>query len=241
MFENLSERTKKIIVNSMVLAGIVLFVLAIFYGNDIEGGHQKQTNDNHSKKIDDRETVYHYSPTVDNKTPNDESSTPVNPQEGGKNEDGHTPITMKDLFTEEALTKSKKVAVQFAKAFNRYDREHYLKNVKDSKKYMTPKLYRMVYHTYPMEPAGDTKKQTSERVKVTVPNVPDSLKPLKHIIWKVEVFGHETDLEGNKQGSVDTYFVLMKKVGGDYKIKNFAVNEPAYLSGNRGTPGVNHK
>jgi len=204
----LSDRTRRIVVNAMVVLGAVVFSLILVL---VVFGDEERTPE---KRNRDDAAIYEY------------GGRTVLEEDSRKKYDGG--VVGETSVDDDVRRKTEEIAVEFVKTFHNYDGDKPLQHIEASRKWMSDELYKAITSTYPQEAEETTVNRRWKQVKASLP----SGQPDGFIVWDVEVLGEVTDSQGKKKESVDTYLVKLEKIDGEYRVTDFLVNHPVERNGN---------
>lgn len=124
-------------------------------------------------------------------------------------------------LSEDEVTESQKIAVEFVKHYAAFDASHPTRNIENAKPFMSNDMYQ----DYIKNP----ERGTLTRVKVIpesfdLTNVSNDDPEL--IQWNVIMRGKVLDNEGNEKPEEDWYLVTMQNISGELKVVGVRVNLP---------------
>ncbi|MDE3841080.1 hypothetical protein C0966_17605 (plasmid) [Bacillus methanolicus] len=126
-----------------------------------------------------------------------------------------------EKFSEEELEATKKIAVQFAKAFHTYSADEPMKYLENAKPYMTDALYEKMKR--------NGRREVLERSYLTVKETdvtPVVNKSSMVVRWNVIVRGKAKSVDGKTSVTEDWYLVGLREVDGEWKVEDVRVNVP---------------
>jgi hypothetical protein len=124
-------------------------------------------------------------------------------------------------FSEEELDKTKKLAVEFVKAFHSYSVDEPMKYLETAQSFMTNFLYEDMERTPRREPLN----RSYLTVKET--NVTQVVNPSSMVVrWNVMVKGTSKSVDGEESDTEDWYLVGVREVNGEWKVEDVRVNVP---------------
>ena len=124
-------------------------------------------------------------------------------------------------FSEEELEKTKKLAVEFVKAYHSYSVDEPMKYLETAKPFMTQPLYEDMERTPRREPLN----RSYLTVKET--NVTQVVNPSSMVVrWNVMVKGTAQSVDGKRSDTEDWYLVGVREVNGEWKVEDVRVNVP---------------
>ncbi|MFC2947579.1 hypothetical protein [Virgibacillus sediminis] len=224
----MSDRTKNIIVYSVMAVAIALFIYAVFVGNQQK---QLEEESNHSSRKEQSEEVRSYDSLGDSAPNSQPKKSDLITEEHHEEVQIDIPEMdtlippegqYADYFSKEAIEASRQAARNFVEKYYSFQGEEPLEHIENAKPYMTDDMYEELKNENPRPTAAVSYKEV-ETIDVYEPYEPTE----EHLIWKVRVQGNVFDSGGNKtaEESMD-YTLQMEEEEGSFKVQNYMLNVP---------------
>jgi hypothetical protein len=153
VYERLSTKGKRIVLNSIIVSAVMLFIIGFYIGKSEEN---KENDKNQSEpKVEDNLTYseLHKGDISENKIREDEmkgdgieEDMPMHGQyESGNPEDfvernDKDIVTLETYYTKEEVSEAKRIAENFVKVYYPFDGDDPMKNIEESLKYVSDDL-----------------------------------------------------------------------------------------------------
>ncbi|MFC3041610.1 hypothetical protein ACFOGI_15290 [Virgibacillus xinjiangensis] len=224
----MSDRTKNIIVYSVMAVAIALFIYAVFVGNQ-QKQLEEQTSPSSGKE--QSEKVRSYEAVGEPATDDQPKESDVITEEHDEEVQIDIPEMEKltppegqyaDHFSKDAIEASRQAARNFAEKYYPFNGMEPQEHIENARPYMTDEMYQKLKRENPRPTAAVSYKEI-ESMDVYEPYEPNK----EQLIWKVRIQGSVFDSKGNKtaEESMD-YTLQMKEEEGTFKVQNYMLNVP---------------
>ena len=126
-----------------------------------------------------------------------------------------------ERFSEDQLTETEELAVEFVKVFHTYNADEPMQYLENAEPYMTDALYEKMTRTARREPL-DRSYLTVKETQVTQVVNPSNIV----VRWNVMVMGEAKSVDGKISETEDWYLVGLREVNGEWKVEDVRVNVP---------------
>ena len=184
----------------LIVIAIAVCAVAIFLGNKKDDAEKKATPE--PVKQETKQEVYKYE--------EEPVSSPIETE--GE-------LSQEENFSKQDLDSSKKLAIDFVKAYHNFDASKPLQNIENSKNFMSKDLYESNIKN-PSRGTLDAVKKKWVEVGVT----DTANKATDRIVWNVVVQSENVDNDGKKNFGEDWYLVELKKEQGQYKVTDVVID-----------------
>ncbi|TMN20937.1 hypothetical protein [Lentibacillus cibarius] len=223
----MDEKTKNIIVYSVMAIIITLFLVSIFVGKTMPKDASNDVSTENGALEQNNQTVREYNELTEEASGTAIESNIIQENHEQQEIDTPDPDTLKEPesfyrkhFSGEQIKESRKVAKQFATNYYAFNGDKPIQHIKNAHAYMTDKMYQKLVEKTPRPTAAIYKKQIVS-AKVYEPYEPSE----EYFVWKARVTGDIYNSKGKKtRQEVVNYTLKMKQIEETFRVRNYKLN-----------------
>lgn len=243
MFSKLSPKTKKIVINCIIIASLLVIGIGFYTGKKVEEREKAM-----QEELEDQQTLegqqrggYSVSELEEQRKEKEQEELKTRMEEMGEepfddmhgeyeylddpkadfDENAEVEISvLEDIFTKEEIEQASETAESFVRAFYGFDGDNPTKHMENAKKYVTETLYQEISRAIP-RPLDNYYKTEVKEVEVYEPYQPSNEEKMVLI---ARVVGEVFDFEGKTvKEETSEYHMLFELEDNEYKVDKYHI------------------